>query len=62
MGDDTYVYFADVSGAVNVAAIHGGDAVQIAKGPTGKVSLTMDQASIYWANSEDGAILAMPRQ
>ncbi len=63
MGDDTYVYFADRAGAVNVAAIHGGDAVQLAKGPSlGKVSLTMDRASIYWANSEDGAILTLPRQ
>lgn len=62
MGDDTYVYFADAGGAVNVAAIRGGDAVQIAKGPTGKVSMAMDQTSIYWANSADGTILTMPRQ
>jgi hypothetical protein len=62
MGDDTYVYFADVSGAVNVATIRGGDAVQIAKGPTGKVSMAMDQTSIYWANSIDGSIITMPRQ
>ena len=62
MGDDTYVYFADFSGAVNVAAIHGGDAVQLAKGPTGKVSMAMDQSSIYFANSNDDAIIAMPRQ
>jgi hypothetical protein len=62
LGDDAFVYFADVSGAVNVAAIQGGEAQQIAKGPAGKVSITMDQASIYWANSEDGVILSMPRQ
>lgn len=62
LGDDAFVYFGDVSGAVNVAAIQGGEAQQLAKGPAGKVSITMDQASIYWANSEDGVILSMPRQ
>jgi hypothetical protein len=62
LGDDAFVYFADASGAVNVAAIQGGEAQQIAKGPAGKVSITLDQASIYWANSEDGVILSMPRQ
>ena len=62
MGDDAFVYFADFGGGVNVASVHGGEATQLAQGPTGKVVLAMDATSIYWAHSSGGTIFTAPRQ
>jgi hypothetical protein len=63
VGDSSNVYFATLDGAVSAAPIQGGgaDPTPIAQGPAGVVSLAMDATSIYWANSEDGAVMMMPK-
>ena len=62
MGDDAFVYFGDLSGGVNIASVHGGEATQLAQGPMGKVVMAMDASSIYWAHSSGGTIFTAPRQ
>ena len=62
MGDDAFVYFADFGGGVNIASVHGGEAMQLAQGPEGKIVLAMDSTSIYWAHSNGGTIFTAPRQ
>lgn len=61
MGDDAFVYFGGVDGGVNVAPLVGGEAMQFAQGPAGRVVMAMDATSIYWAHTSGGTIFTAPR-
>jgi outer membrane protein assembly factor BamB len=61
-GDGVTVYWTRADGTVNMAPLYGGEPVEIAKGPANaKVSLAIDATSIYWANSQSGTLMAMPK-
>jgi hypothetical protein len=61
-GDGVTVYWTRADGTVNMAPLYGGEPVEIAKGPANaKVSLAIDMTSIYWANSQSGSLMAMPK-
>lgn len=62
-GDKDNAFWTAADGTLSQAAIHGGDyPIELVKGPPGGVvSLALDSTSIYWANSNDSAIMMMPK-
>jgi hypothetical protein len=62
LGDDSNVYWSDVTGAVSTAAvIPDVNADVVVTGPAGLVTLAIDAANLYWANSADGTVVMMPK-
>jgi hypothetical protein len=47
--------------SLSSASIDGGDPVDRISGPAGLVSIALDDTSIYWANSNDVAVMVMPK-
>jgi hypothetical protein len=60
LGIDTNVFWGDVTGTVSTAPVLPSETPDVlATGPAGLLSLTVDAANLYWANSGDGTIVVM---
>jgi hypothetical protein len=62
LGDAVNAYWTASDGSVNLVPVDGsGAVVQLGQGAPGAVSLALDAVNVYWANSNDGSLMAMPK-
>jgi hypothetical protein len=58
----TNLYWSNAVGQVQLVPVVGGAPQTLITGPAGTVSMTLDVGNVYWANSSDDGIYAMPLQ